>query len=82
MDSLYPLDDIGKIKGLLKKGNLLYSKYTKADVSTDKAPGLRGVLSPELMPQLARVGFQENTITEEDLVKAESWEIGKKVRVR
>ena len=72
MAALYPLDDIGKIKGLLKKGNLLYSKYTKADVSTDKAPGLRGVLSPELMPQLASVGFRTHTITEEDLVKGEN----------
>ena len=65
--SLYPLDNLQKTVSLMEKGNLLYSKYKEADLSTDKAPGL----SPELMPQLARVGFRDHTITEEDVVKRE-----------
>lgn len=65
--SLYPLDSLQKTVSLMEKGNLLYSKYKEADLSTDKAPGL----SPELMPQLARVGFRDHTITEEDVVKRE-----------
>lgn len=65
MASLYPLDNLQKTINLLKQGKLIYSKYKEADLSTEKAPGL----SPELLPQLARVGFREHTITEDDIVK-------------
>ncbi len=69
MLSAYPLDSLDKIKNKLKEGKLVYSKQTKEALSSSNgAPRL----SPDLVRLAVAQGFNENTITEADLVKRDA----------
>ena len=66
MASLFPLDELTKISSYLRKGGLLYSKYSKEALeSTRNAPEL----SSDLMRLVVNQGFTEHTITSADVVK-------------
>ncbi len=65
--SLYPLDDLDKIKNKLRAKGLVYSRYKKdaLEITTADAPGI----SPDLVRAVAEEGDWENVITKDDIAQ-------------
>lgn len=64
--SAYPFDSLQKVEILLKKGTLLYSRYSKAELSTNGVP--EG-FTQDFIRLVVKFGFTKNTITLDDIVK-------------
>lgn len=65
MMSTYPLENMQKIEERIRRGDVVYSKYTEAALSNSNAPS---PFKPDLVRLLVNRGFTGNVLTEEDIV--------------
>lgn len=75
MASLYPLDSLDKVKAMLKRGNLLYSKNKKEVLRRANS------YAPELSPDLLRLLVEEN-LWKKNYHKRRYCQAGKRKKLR
>lgn len=63
--SAYPLEKLQKIESLFKRATLIYSKRSKAELSTNGVPD---GLTQDFIRLVVKFGFTDNTITLSDIV--------------